>query len=145
MLFSVLAVFRVITSIQKHILTCCFCLQGKYDKAEPLYKQAVEIREKAFGANHPSVATALVNLAVLLSQQVTAIFGLCFQSAFAYYLSPLKNCNVYVLGFQHVQNRQHLIIDLMAQVDPAKVGYQGKVKADIVHITHQLLIGLCKH
>ena len=38
--------------------------------AEPLYKQAVEIRERSFGENHPAVATALVNLAVLFSQQV---------------------------------------------------------------------------
>ena len=44
--------------------------QGKFDKAEPLYKLSVELREKAFGPLHPSVATALVNLAVLLSQQV---------------------------------------------------------------------------
>ena len=48
-----------------------FCSgQGKLDKAEPLYIQAVEIREKAFGPHHPSVATALVSLAVLYSQQV---------------------------------------------------------------------------
>ena len=43
--------------------------------AEPLYKQAVEIREKSFGLHHPSVATALVNLAVLYSQQVMAFVG----------------------------------------------------------------------
>ena len=36
----------------------------------------VEIREKSFGASHPSVATALVNLAVLYSQQVRAVFSL---------------------------------------------------------------------
>ena len=41
--------------------------------AEPLYKQAVEIREKSFGLHHPSVATALVNLAVLYSQQVVIL------------------------------------------------------------------------
>ncbi|KAH3749911.1 hypothetical protein DPMN_184426 [Dreissena polymorpha] len=46
-------------------------IQGKFEKAEPLYRQTVEIRERAFGPEYPSVATALVNLAVLLSQQVT--------------------------------------------------------------------------
>ena len=44
--------------------------QGKHEKAEPLYKQAIEIRQRAFGDQHPSVATAMVNLAVLYSQQV---------------------------------------------------------------------------
>ncbi|XP_012518792.1 PREDICTED: nephrocystin-3 [Propithecus coquereli] len=41
---------------------------GKLDKAVPLYELAVEIRQKSFGPKHPSVATALVNLAVLYSQ-----------------------------------------------------------------------------
>ncbi|XP_058513216.1 nephrocystin-3 isoform X3 [Ochotona princeps] len=41
---------------------------GKLDKAVPLYELAVEIRQKSFGPKHPSVATALVNLAVLHSQ-----------------------------------------------------------------------------
>ena len=48
-------------------------LQGKYEEAEPLYKQNVEIREKSFGLHHPAVATALVNLAVLYSQQVSMV------------------------------------------------------------------------
>ena len=30
---------------------------GKYDKAEPLYKRALEIDEKALGPDHPGVAT----------------------------------------------------------------------------------------
>ena len=45
-------------------------LQNQLSKAEPLYKHAVNVRESSFGTNHPSVATALVNLAVLYSQQV---------------------------------------------------------------------------
>lgn len=48
-------------------------LQGKFEKAEPLYKRAIEIREKSFGSDHPSVATACVNLAVLYSQQVLGV------------------------------------------------------------------------
>ena len=39
--------------------------QGKYTDAEPLYKRALAIREKALGPDHPDVATALNNLALL--------------------------------------------------------------------------------
>ncbi len=36
---------------------------GEYSKAEPIYKQIVEIREKHSGSNHPLTATAIYNLA----------------------------------------------------------------------------------
>lgn len=36
--------------------------QARYDEAEPLLKQALEIREQAFGPNHSLVATSLNNL-----------------------------------------------------------------------------------
>ena len=39
--------------------------QGRYAAAEPLYKRALSIYEKALGPNHPSVATSLGNLAGL--------------------------------------------------------------------------------
>ena len=39
--------------------------QGQYAQAEPLYKRALAIQEKALGANHPEVATSLNNLALL--------------------------------------------------------------------------------
>lgn len=45
-------------------------VQGKLEKAAPLYELSLEIREKSFGPKHPSVATALVNLAVLYCQLV---------------------------------------------------------------------------
>lgn len=47
----------------------CF-VQGKLEKAVPLYELSLEIREKSFGPKHPSVATALVNLAVIYCQLV---------------------------------------------------------------------------
>lgn len=53
------------------LLDFTFTFQGKLDKAVPLYELAVEIRQKSFGPKHPSVATALVNLAVLYSQMVS--------------------------------------------------------------------------
>lgn len=48
-----------------------FVAQGKLEKAAPLYELSLEIREKSFGPKHPSVATALVNLAVIYCQLVT--------------------------------------------------------------------------
>jgi tetratricopeptide (TPR) repeat protein len=40
--------------------------QGQYAQAEPLYRRALAIREKALGPEHPSVATTLANYAALL-------------------------------------------------------------------------------
>ncbi len=40
--------------------------QGKYADAEPLYKRALAIWEKALGPEHPHVATSLENYAALL-------------------------------------------------------------------------------
>ena len=31
---------------------------GEYDRAEPLFRQALEIRKKALGEEHPDYATA---------------------------------------------------------------------------------------
>ncbi|CAN0560911.1 unnamed protein product, partial [Laminaria digitata] len=44
--------------------------QGNYAEAGPLYKRTLAIYEKALGPEHPSVATSLNNLAVLLENQV---------------------------------------------------------------------------
>ena len=43
--------------------------QGKYAEAEPLFKRALAIREKALGKDHPDVATSLNNLALLYDSQ----------------------------------------------------------------------------
>jgi tetratricopeptide (TPR) repeat protein len=40
--------------------------QGQHAKAEPLYKRALEIREKALGPEHPDMAACLENYASLL-------------------------------------------------------------------------------
>jgi tetratricopeptide (TPR) repeat protein len=42
---------------------------GKYAEAEPLYKRALEIREKALGPDHPDVAQSLNGLAELYRAQ----------------------------------------------------------------------------
>ena len=38
---------------------------GAYDRAEPLYRQALEIWKKALGEGHPDYAKSLNNLAGL--------------------------------------------------------------------------------
>ena len=38
---------------------------GDYAKAEPLFRQALEINKRALGENHPDYATSLNNLAAL--------------------------------------------------------------------------------
>ena len=43
--------------------------QGRYAEAEPLYKRALAIREKALGPDHPDVGTSLNNLAELYRAQ----------------------------------------------------------------------------
>jgi len=42
---------------------------GRYDEAEPLFRRALAIDEKALGPNHPNVAIRLNNLANLLADQ----------------------------------------------------------------------------
>jgi len=39
--------------------------QGKYKEAEPLYQQALALRQKLLGDDHPDVAASLNNLALL--------------------------------------------------------------------------------
>ena len=44
-------------------LAALYQAQGKYAAAEPLYKRALALWEKALGADHPHVATVLGNMA----------------------------------------------------------------------------------
>ena len=50
-------------------LAALYADQGRYADAEPLYKRALAIREKALGPDHPDVATSLNNLAELYRDQ----------------------------------------------------------------------------
>ena len=46
-----------------------FYRQGRYSEAEPLFRQALEIRDRVLGREHPAVAVTLINLAsVYLAQ-----------------------------------------------------------------------------
>ena len=46
-----------------------YSAQGRYANAEPLFKRALAIYEKALGPEHPNVATGLNNLALLYNAQ----------------------------------------------------------------------------
>ena len=46
-------------------LAALYRAMGAYDRAEPLFRQALEIRKKALGEEHPDYATSLNNLAAL--------------------------------------------------------------------------------
>ena len=48
---------------------CSTTLQGHFAEAEPLYKRALAIAEKALGADHPNVGTTLNNLAEMYRAQ----------------------------------------------------------------------------
>ena len=39
--------------------------QGRYEEAEPLYQEAMQLRQELLGDSHPSVASSLNNRAVL--------------------------------------------------------------------------------
>ncbi len=46
-------------------LALLYHTQGQYAQAEPLFKRALAIAEKALGPDHPNVAMSLNNLAAL--------------------------------------------------------------------------------
>jgi tetratricopeptide (TPR) repeat protein len=54
------------TSHSLNNLAAIYEAQGKYAEAEPLYKRANAIREKALGYKHPDLLKVLMNYADLL-------------------------------------------------------------------------------
>ena len=46
-----------------------FYSQGKYDLAEPLYRETLQLREKVLSKEHPNTLTSINNLAGLLKSQ----------------------------------------------------------------------------
>ena len=50
-------------------LATLYLKQGRYKKAEPLYKRSLAIRKKTLGPGYPDVAQSLGNLAVLYHAQ----------------------------------------------------------------------------
>jgi tetratricopeptide (TPR) repeat protein len=68
--------------------------QGKYEEAEPLHLQALELRQRLLGENHPDVATSLNNLALLYNSQGR------YEKAELLYLQALSIAEV-SLGKEH--------------------------------------------
>lgn len=44
----------------------CYRVVGRYDEAEPLYREALAVTEQALGKQHADYASSLNNLALLL-------------------------------------------------------------------------------
>ena len=44
-------------------------LRGKYDAAEPLYRETLELSEKVLGKEHPNTLQSMNNLALLFESQ----------------------------------------------------------------------------
>ena len=47
----------------------CFRIGGKYEEAEQMYQQALELREKVLGQEHPLTLASINNLALVLDRQ----------------------------------------------------------------------------
>jgi tetratricopeptide (TPR) repeat protein len=58
---------QVATSLNN--LALLYDNQGRYDEAEPLYQQALELRRELLGDRHPDVAGSLFNLGGLRYNQ----------------------------------------------------------------------------
>ena len=50
-------------------LGACYYFESQYVEAESLFRQALEVREKALGPEHPDVAECLHNLASLYTTE----------------------------------------------------------------------------
>ena len=57
------------TALSLNNLAVLYDSQGKLTEAEPLYRRALEIRERVLGPDHPDTALSLNNLAVLYQVQ----------------------------------------------------------------------------
>ena len=55
-----------IVALTAHNLGLLYAVQGQYEKAEPLYRRALAIRERALGETHRDVEKSLGELAGLL-------------------------------------------------------------------------------
>ena len=66
--------------------------QGKLDEAEPLMKEALAVKKKVFGSDHPDIATDLSNLAVLYKEQASSASVRCCFSPSCLLLAECASC-----------------------------------------------------
>mmetsp|Transcript_11498 Transcript_11498/g.14396 ORF Transcript_11498/g.14396 Transcript_11498/m.14396 type:complete len:93 (-) Transcript_11498:29-307(-) len=62
-------------------LASMYCRQGKYDKAEKLYKKCFQLQKDTFGPTHPQTLTSMNNLALLYKKynKSETLFKQCLQ------------------------------------------------------------------
>ena len=75
--------------------------QGRYEQAEPLYIQALELRKRILGENHPDTASSLNNLAILYYSQGR------YESAEPLYIQALE-LTKRILGENHPDTASNL-------------------------------------
>ena len=72
-MFHVRSLVVLVRIPQRSLTTIPLVTQGKYDKAEPMYRRAQKVFEASLGRDNANVATVLINRAVLLIRQVRAV------------------------------------------------------------------------
>ncbi|MCP9928831.1 CHAT domain-containing protein [Cyanobium sp. CH-040] len=80
-------------------LAFTYTMRALYSQAEPLYKRALAIREKALGPDHPDTVTSIDNLGMLYSRQ-----GLFSQAEI--HLEQALSIRIKKLGPNHLQVAQ---------------------------------------
>lgn len=92
-----------------------------YDKALPIYKRALKIKEKAFGADHPDVASTLNNI---------GMYALCTMSI----RNGCYSCSSYRPSVGLLYKMQGQLDDAQAQYESAlemQKKLYGSVHADV--------------
>ena len=94
--------------------------QGRYDDAEPLYLQALDMRKKLLGDEHPDVASSLSNLAGLYHLQGR------YDEAEPLYLQTIE-ISIQSLGEEH-PNTQTVLINYLIFLNEKNESKQSKDK-----------------
>jgi tetratricopeptide (TPR) repeat protein len=88
--FRFLFLFRFLSSFVSACLSpglaIVYRLQAKYDKAEPLYKKALQIRQTIFGVQHEDIAQSMNSLGAF----VPSFYFLNFNRFFNFIVSHLQ-------------------------------------------------------
>ena len=70
LLYNTTCTFSLLTPIYwADTLAGLYESQGKYEAAEPLYLQAIEIFKQSLGEEHPNTQTVLINYQIFLNDK----------------------------------------------------------------------------